>query len=77
MPKRTNYNLIGFVLAIILYLFIIFSLAFYLQEKAIKNVNYTIKKNSIMDITLVENKPKKTLRRKKKIVKKTQKKKIV
>ncbi len=77
MPKRTNYNLIGFTLAILLYLLVILSLAFYLQDKAIKNVNYTIKKNSIMDITLVENKPNKTLRRKKKIVKKTAKKKIV
>ncbi len=77
MPKRTNYNLIGFTLAILLYLLVVLSLAFYLQDKAIKNVNYTIKKNSIMDITLVENKPKKTLRRKKKIVKKTAKKKIV
>jgi protein TonB len=74
MPKRTDYNLIGFLLAIILYALIIISLAFYLQSKIRKNINYTIKKNSILDITLVERKPQKAIKHKKRVVKKTAKK---
>ncbi|MFK5880745.1 MAG: TonB C-terminal domain-containing protein [Sulfurospirillum sp.] len=77
MPKRKHYNSIGFALAFLLYLLVILSLAFYLQDKIRKNVDYTIKKNSILDITLVEKKPKKTIRHKKKIVRKIVKKKIV
>ncbi len=77
MPKRTNYNLIGFSLAICLYLVVILTLAFYLQGKIKKNVNYTIKKNSIMDITLVERKPKKIVKKTKKTQKKAVKKKII
>ena len=77
MPKRTNYNLIGFFLATLLYLFVMLFLAFYLQDKIRKNIDYTIKKNTILDITLVERKPKRVVKRKKKVIEKTTKKRII
>ncbi len=71
MPDRSNkYNLVGFILASILYLTVLLLLAFYLQDKARKNVDYTIKKDNILDITLVERKHKKNIKPRKKIVKK-------
>ena len=71
MPDRsTKYNLIGFILSFIFYLIIISLLALYLQEKVKKNIDFTLKKDNILDITLVEKKPKKITKPLKKIVKK-------
>jgi len=82
MSKRTNYNLIGFSLSTLLYLVVILSLAFYLQEKIRKNIDYTVNKKSVLDVTLVKRKPKKIIKnskkqRKKTIKKTTKKKKII
>ncbi len=70
MPKRSQYNTIGFSLAIIFYLLVMSALALYLQDKVRKNIDYTVKKNNLLDITLVESKPKKITKHIKKIVKK-------
>ncbi len=77
MPNRSKYNLIGFISSILIYALIIFSLALYMQVKVRKNIDYTIKKNSILDITLVERKSKKIVKKPKKIIKKQTKKKKV
>lgn len=71
MPYRSNkYNLVGFIFASVFYLIIITLLALYLQDKVKKNIDFTLKKDNILDITLVEKKPKKIAKPVKKIVKK-------
>ena len=71
MPDRSNkYNLVGFMLAFVFYLIIITLLAFYIQDKVQKNIDFTLKKDNILDITLVEKKAKKITKPLKKTVKK-------
>jgi len=76
MSRKSSYNFIGFSLATIIYLIVIISLAFYLQSKIKKNIDYTLNKKSILDVTLTERKaPKKTSKKVQKIIKKVSKKK--
>ncbi len=71
MPDRSNkYNLVGFILASIFYLIVLSLLAFYLQDQVRKNINFTLKKDNLLDITLVERKSKKITKPIKKITKK-------
>ncbi len=74
MRQSSRYNILGFIFSISIYLLLLLSLALYLQERVKKNIDYTIKKDNILDITLVEKKADKILKHKKKIVKKTKKK---
>ncbi len=78
MSRKSSYNFIGFSLALIIYLIVIISLAFYLQSKIKKNIDYTLNKKSILDVTLIERKkPNKISKKVKKVVKKVVKKKRV
>ncbi len=79
MSNKSAYNIIGFTLSFILYIIVVASLIFYLQDNIKKNINYTTKKNIILDITLVQNKSDKPVKVKKnqiKKIKKTIKKKV-
>lgn len=68
--SSNKYNLVGFMLALVFYFIVITLLAFYLQDKVKKNIDFTLKKDNILDITLVEKKPKKIAKPVKKIIKK-------
>ncbi len=78
MSRKPSYNFIGFSLALIIYLIVIISLALYLQSKIKKNIDYTLNKKSILDVTLIERKkPNKISKKVQKVVKKLSKKKRV
>lgn len=65
MPNKSTYNLIGFALSFVFYVFIVLSLGFYLESRIKNNINYVISKNNVLDITLVQNKTKRNIVHKK------------
>ncbi len=79
MPNRFSYNLIGFFISILIYIAVLAALSFYLHDRISKNINYTSKKKSFLNITLVEKKNNKITKKKsvkKKLKKKPEKSKV-
>ncbi|WP_024953859.1 TonB C-terminal domain-containing protein [Sulfurospirillum arcachonense] len=71
MPSTSNSSIVGWTLSFILY-FIFLSIGIYvLQSHNIKNQKYTASKKNLLNVTLVDRKNKKTIKKKKqKVVKK-------
>jgi len=70
MPSSSTSTIVGWTLSVLIYMIVVTIGIYMLQSHNTKMIKYTANKKNLLNVTLVERKVKKVIKKKKKIVKK-------